>query len=128
MKTALYLFFGSAIFGILICGTSTERAFASANDCNARVALEKSERAADGTLHWVLTFKVATDCENSTGRFQYRYRTVPGSTTPSTRTVAMWNAGNGKAFTWSDEISLPSGHIVQFDKVLLDTIESTRLK
>lgn len=116
------------LFIVLFFSLHGENAFPGTNECNARVVVEKSERSEQSNVNWIFTFRVKTDCSNSTGRFQYNYVVVPGPTKPTTRTVANWTAANGKTFLWTDEVRVEPDQLLQFTEVLTNTIDSARIR
>lgn len=116
-----------SLMAILFLSVNGTNAFSATNDCNARVAIEHSERSQESLL-WMVTFRVTTDCSSSTGKFQYEYRIVPGPRNATLRTVSSWNAALGKSFIWTDEVPIRPGEKISVERVLSDSIESTRIK
>jgi hypothetical protein len=72
-----------------------------------------------------VTFNVKTSCTASQGKFQYSFASSERPGVRSVRTVPMWSASKGKAFTWTDEFRDASA--ISDVQVMADSVESTKL-
>lgn len=125
-STSIHSSFGAYLLAG-ICAVAPVDAYATSNDCMAKVAPIASNRVAPDTPKWSFKFRVTTKCAASTGRFQYTYRVKGSSTKPTERSVASWNASNGAQFEWSDEVSAADNVELEFFRVIEKSIESTKL-
>lgn len=100
----------------------------SINECNASAALIKSERALAGSPNWKFTFQVTTSCDASSGSFEYEYRLKGTTGDSSLRTVPSWNAANGRAFSWTDEVNIGISQDAQFARFVPGTFGSKKIQ
>lgn len=98
------------------------------NECNASAKVVKSERATAGSPSWKFTFQVTTTCDASSGSFEYEYRVkgTAGGGTP--RTAPSWNAANGRAFSWTDEVNIGAAQDAEFSRFVPGTFGSKKIR
>lgn len=98
------------------------------NECNASAKVVKSERAIPNSPNWKFTFQVTTTCDASSGSFEYEYRVkgTAGGGTP--RTAPSWNAANGRAFSWTDEVNIGTAQDAEFSRFVPGTFGSKKIR
>lgn len=94
-------------------------AHAQTNECNAKVTPQDPVAAGNGTR---FVFDVKTDCDASTGKFEYAFR-VRGTEKPIVRNSPPWTVADGKSFQVKDEYSAPVGDV---GKAVVSKIQSTK--
>lgn len=94
-------------------------AHSQTNECNATVTPRDPVADGSGTG---FVFDVKTDCEASTGRFEYAFR-VRGSDKPIVRNAPPWTVADGKSFQVKDSYSAPVGDV---GKAVVSKVQSKK--
>lgn len=121
--------FTQPLFALVVATFCWTAANAQAvNECNASAKVVKSERAVAGSPNWKFTFQVTTTCDASSGSFEYEYRVkgTPGGGTP--RSAPAWNAANGRAFSWTDEVNIGTAQDAEFSRFVPGTFGSKKVR
>lgn len=99
--------------------SATALAHAQTNECNATVTPQDPVAAGNGAR---FVFDVKTDCDASTGKFEYAFR-VRGTDRPIVRNSPSWTVSDGKSFQVKDEYSAPIGDV---GKAVVSKIQSKK--
>ena len=116
------------VSSVALAACASQLGQAAENDCNATVKNTKSHKPVAGSATWTFVFEVKTKCIASTGSFEYEYRIKGANQKPITRKAPAWNAGAGRAFTWTDEVGLGADQSAIFVRLVPGTETSTRVK
>lgn len=112
-QTALrYLFVSTLVVASTV-------AHAQTNECNATVTPRDPVAAGSGTQ---FVFDVKTDCDASTGKFEYAFR-VRGTDKPIVRNSPPWTVSDGRSFQVKDDYNAPVGDV---GKAVVSKIQSKK--
>lgn len=100
----------------------------SVNECNASAKIIKSERAANGSPSWRFIFQVYTNCDASSGSFEYEYRVKGSAGGGIPRTAPAWNSANGRTFSWTDEVNIGTSREAEFVRFIPGTFGSKKVR
>jgi hypothetical protein len=98
---------------------ATTFAHAQTNECKAAVTPLDPVAAGSGTG---FVFEVKTDCDASTGRFEYAFR-VRGNDKPIVRNAPPWTVADGRSFRVKDTYGAPVGDV---GKAVVSKIQSKK--